>query len=120
MCSGAASASQTLTSGKLNEAMDLFVREIDAPAGRRNQGRIQTEPPRRASWFGLLNGPRNTGQDQLARGTAPASRRFTQPPVEVPWQIDAGADKIGLHKQYCPGGDLNESSGVPGLGSIRE
>jgi hypothetical protein len=83
-CSDEAKASQTFTSGKLNELIDLFVSEVDAPAGRRNQGRIKAQPSPRARRFSLLDSPLDAGEDKLAGGAALASRRFMEPPMEIP------------------------------------
>jgi hypothetical protein len=58
-CSAVAKASQTLTSGKLNEVIDLFVGEVNAPSCERNQRRIETQPPPATRGFGLFDGALN-------------------------------------------------------------
>jgi hypothetical protein len=52
--------------------MDLFVGKVDAPAGRRNQRRIKTEPSPRLGWSSLVQGAFDAQQDQLAGRAAPA------------------------------------------------
>ena len=55
-----------LLSGKLYELMDLFVREVNAPAGWRNQGRVQAEPAQGRGGRGLLGHPLDAAQNRLA------------------------------------------------------
>jgi hypothetical protein len=73
-CSGAARASQTLTSGKLKEFIDLFVGKIEPPSGGRNQRRVEAESPTGTRRFGLLDRVFDTGENKLAGRTA-LSRR---------------------------------------------
>jgi len=56
--------------------MDLFVAKIDAPAGRRNQRRVETEPSSRLGWSSLVYGVLDAQQDQLAGRAAPALGGF--------------------------------------------
>jgi len=65
-CSGAATASQTLMSGKLNEFISLFVGGTDTPPRRADQWRIETEPPAGPNRFGLLDGALDPGKDELS------------------------------------------------------
>src|ERR1700761_1384121 len=65
-CSGAASASHTLMSGKLNEFIRLFVGDTDTPPRRADQWRIETEPPARPSRFGFFHGTLDPRKNELS------------------------------------------------------
>jgi hypothetical protein len=52
-------------SGKLNEIMNLFVGEVNTPAGRGNQERLQAEPSPGAGRRGFLDYPLDAAQNQL-------------------------------------------------------
>jgi hypothetical protein len=84
-------------SGKLNELIDLFVRKVNTPAARCDKRGIELEPALRAHWFRLLHGSLDARQDELPGGTTLAGGCFSEPPVEIPWQIDRGSDRPGLH-----------------------
>src|SRR5271167_57972 len=88
--SASSKASQTLTSGKLNELINLFIGEVEFPFSGGHDGRIEFEPPpgARLAGFGLLHRLLNAGQDQLAGGTALAHRGLAQSPMEIARDID--------------------------------
>ena len=62
--------------------MDLFAGEVDAPPGRRNQRRIEAQPPSGANRFGLLHGVLNAGQDQVASRAPLAGGSFVEAAVK--------------------------------------
>lgn len=109
MCSAAARASHTFTSGKLNEFIDLFVGKVDVAAGCGNQRWIQVQTVCRPCWFGVLYGVGNTSQDQLTSGTSLARRKLVQPAMDITRKIDAGADGTRLHTNILSDRDLNKS-----------
>ena len=83
MCSGAASASHTLTSGKLNELIDLFVGESDTPTRRWDKRRIEAQTPTGFGRLTLIEGALNARQDQAARRTAFARGKLMQPTMQI-------------------------------------
>ncbi|HKE29341.1 MAG TPA: hypothetical protein VKB88_43620 [Bryobacteraceae bacterium] len=76
----------------------MFIRQIEwlSSLGRHRRS-VQAKPPLRASRFRFLYGTFNAGKNKLPGGAPFARRRFPQPAVKVPWQVDAGADRTGLH-----------------------
>src|SRR3984885_7431421 len=102
-CSGAATASHTLISGKLNEFISLFVGDADTPPCRTDQGRIETEPPGGPSRFGFFHGALDARKNELSCGAAFSGCGLMDPAMKVARQVDRGADRIGLHtRQSCP------------------
>src|ERR1700691_353592 len=69
-CSGAARASHTLISGKLNEFISLFVGDTDTPPRRADQWRIETEPPAGPIRFGFFHGALDPRKNELSCGAA--------------------------------------------------
>jgi len=59
-------ANQTLASGKVNELIELFVSEVDRLASRRNDGRIQAQPPLGPLKFSILDHALDALQNELA------------------------------------------------------
>lgn len=90
-CSGAAGASQTLMSGKLNEVINRIVRDVDSPACARNQRWIEAEPAAWTDNFGFVNRPFDTGEDDLTCRTPFPGSGFMKPAMEINRQVDAGA-----------------------------
>jgi hypothetical protein len=86
-----------LTSGKLKEFIELFVRKLEPAAGGWNQRRVEAEPPPRTSGLVLLDGVFNTGEDELAGRTALSGSDLMEPPMKIPRQIDGGSDGTRLH-----------------------
>jgi len=86
-------ANQTLTSGKLNEVVDLFIRQIERfpPSGRHNR-RIETQPSFGARWLRFFHSTFDAREDQLAGGTSFARGCLAQTEVQIGRKIDAGAD----------------------------
>jgi hypothetical protein len=70
-------ASHTFTSGKFNEVVDLFIRQIErlSSFGRHHRS-VQAEPPPDARQLGLLYGALNTGEDELPGGAPFAGGSF--------------------------------------------
>ena len=82
-CSGVATASQTLMSGKLNEFINLVVREGYMASRRRNQWRIKAQASPGSRWRDFFNGLFYAFKNQLARGAAFAGSRFVNPAMEI-------------------------------------
>jgi len=91
-----ANANQTLTSGKLNEVVDLFIRQIDLSSRCRYKRRIEAESPLGTDRFGLLDGALDAGEDQLPGGTSFASGSLAQAAMQIARQVDAGANGMRL------------------------
>ncbi len=94
MCSGAAMASHTLMSGKLNAGISLFVGDADAPSCRADQWGIKAEPSSGPRRLGLFDRALDSGKHQLACGTALASSRLMDPGVKIARQVNGGTDGI--------------------------
>jgi hypothetical protein len=103
-------ASHTLMSGKLNEFISLFVGDTDAPTGRADQWRIETEPPAGPSQFGFFHGALDPRKNELSCGAALSGSGLMNPAVKVAREVDRGTDRIGLHNtnRLCAD-DLNKS-----------
>jgi hypothetical protein len=86
-------------SGKVNELIDVFVAQLNPSASGWNQGRIETQPPRRSNWR-LFLGQRalNSVENQTASRTAFSSGDFVHPTVEILRQIDGSSNKSRLHR----------------------
>src|ERR1700733_932901 len=110
-CSGAASASHTLMSGKLNELISLFVGDADTPARRPDQWRIETEPPAWPSRFGFFHGTLDPRQNELSCRTALSCSGLVDPAVKLTRQVNRSADRIGFHTHKLWADDLNKSIG---------
>jgi len=108
-CSGAASASHTLISGKLNEFISLFVGDTDTPPGRADQWRIEIEPPARPSRFGFFHGTLDPRKNELSRRAALSSSSLVDPAVKLAGQVNRGTDRIGFHIHRLCADDLNKS-----------
>jgi hypothetical protein len=108
-CSGAASASHTLISGKLNEFIRLFVGDTDTPPRRADQWRIETEPPARPSRFGFFHGTLDPRKNELSRRAALSSSGLVDPAVKLAGQVNRGTDRIGFHTHRLCADDLNKS-----------
>ena len=87
-CSGAATASHTLMSGKLNEFISLFVGDTDTPPGRADQWRIETEPPFGPSRFGFFHGVLDPRKNELSCGATLSGGGLMDPAVKVARQVD--------------------------------
>jgi hypothetical protein len=108
-CSGAATASHTSMSGKLNEFISLFAGDTDTPARRANQWRIETEPTAGPSRFGFLHHALDSRENKLACGAALSGSGLMDPPVKVARQVHRGTDRIELHTYRFCADDLNKS-----------
>jgi hypothetical protein len=85
-------------SRKINELIDLLVREIYPVASRpRDEGRIQFEPSLSADWLQLRKGLFDARQNQLASPAAFTGRRFVQTAVKIARQIDRGPNGFCGH-----------------------
>ena len=78
--------------------MDLLIGQCEWFSGGEHDGRIEAEAPSLAPGRGLLDGPFNAAQDQLACRTTLPCGSFVQAAVQIARQIDTGADRIGLHR----------------------
>src|ERR1700757_3666953 len=96
-CSGVATASQTLMSGKLNEFINLVVREGYMASRRRNQWRIKAQASPGSRWRDFFNGLFYAFKNQLARGAAFAGSRFVNPAMEIARQINRSTHSIPFH-----------------------
>ena len=79
-------------SGKLNEVINTFVRQVEVAAGGRDQRGIEAEPPARPNGRAFFQDAFNTAQNQLA------------------CRAHAGTDGIGIHQLDRGTGDLNKST----------
>jgi len=98
--SGVATASQALTSGKLNEVIDLFAAEVDASTCGSNQRRIQAQPPPRAGWFGLCDSLLDACEDKLSGRATFTCSSLVEAAVQFPRHIDARTDRSRLHGKH--------------------
>jgi hypothetical protein len=101
-CSGAASASQRLRSGKprsgkLEEGIEAFGVRGKAAAGRGDQGRVERQAAFRAGGLGGFDGAFDGGEDELAGGATLAGGGFMQAAVEVAREVEAGSDGVRPH-----------------------
>jgi hypothetical protein len=87
-----------LTSGKLNEVIDLCVGEIKGFSGRRHNGRIKAESPLGALRRDILNGPLDATQNHLAGGTALAGRRLMQTAMQSDRDVQGSSNSLLIHK----------------------
>jgi hypothetical protein len=108
-CSGAASASHTLISGKLNELISLFVGDTDTPPRRADQWWIETEPPARPSRFGFFHGTLDPRKNELSCRAALSSSGLVDPAVKLARQVNRGTDRVGFHTYGLCADDLNKS-----------
>jgi hypothetical protein len=86
-------------SGKFNELISLFVRNVDAPPRRADQRLIETEPPTRPGYFGFFHGSLDPGKNELARRTTLPGGGLMDSSVKITRQVNRGADGIRLHTQ---------------------
>src|SRR5579883_558130 len=90
------SASQTLTSGKLDEVIYLLVRQVEGLSERGHNGRIEGQPALRTRSLGFCDHLLNPVQNELPRGAALAGGGFTQLAVQRPRDIHAGPNRLGV------------------------
>jgi hypothetical protein len=87
-------ANQTLTSGKRNEVVDLFIRQVDLPSGGRDDCMVQVEPVPRPPEFSMLNRAFDASQDQLTGRATRPSGSFVQPAMEVSRDVNASPNGV--------------------------
>jgi len=95
-----ATVSHTLTSGNLNEVIDLFAGNLDSSTNDSNQRRIQAPPPPRAGWFSLYDSLLDACEDELPGRAAFTLNSLVEATVRFPRQIDARADRSRLHSKH--------------------
>jgi hypothetical protein len=97
--SGAATATHTLISGKLNEFTSLFVCDTDTPPCRTDQWRFETEPPAGPSRFGFFHGALDARKNELSCGAAFSGCGLMDLAVKVArLQSHGKLQQIGLQK----------------------
>ena len=86
---------------ELDELIELFIGHVQLAACGWNQRRVQAKPPFGPGRLGLIHGPFDAGQNQLARGATLARGCLVQPAVQIPRKVDGRADGGLLHASLC-------------------